>query len=87
MMKADPRIKKNGRCAVCTQKRPPAAVEAEDPFCSNACCREFHEVVFPSDNLRARYNRTAKPLPHQTPKGAIIPKPGAKRITVNAALK
>jgi len=39
----DPPVRKNGRCAVCNGQRPALAILQNDPFCSNTCCRVWHE--------------------------------------------
>jgi len=46
-MKADPKQRPSLRCAGqgCKKKLPEAAIKNLDPFCSTACCHEFHGVV------------------------------------------
>ena len=39
----DPPVRRNGRCAVCNGQRPALAIMQNDPFCSNTCCRIYHE--------------------------------------------
>jgi len=41
--KRDPRIPKDGRCAVCGKERPMIAVIHKDPFCSTSCARAWHD--------------------------------------------
>lgn len=82
-MKADPKIRADGLCArdECENELP----VLDDPFCSNACCRLWHGVVFPND-----LKLNANPPPKKTKHGRHqIPKiPGQRRrIEVNAALK
>jgi hypothetical protein len=31
-------------CAVCGEKRPQSAIEADDPYCSAGCCMEAYRV-------------------------------------------
>jgi len=42
--KPDPKIPKDGSCAVCGKQRPDTAVSHDDPFCSAGCARYFHAV-------------------------------------------
>jgi hypothetical protein len=41
-VKTDPPTREDGRCIQCEKRRPPIAVEFDDPFCSNVCCRIFY---------------------------------------------
>lgn len=42
--KADPKVRRDGRCVVCKGVRPPLAKSSKDPFCSATCCRDWHAV-------------------------------------------
>ncbi len=46
---SDPKPRRNGTCAVCGRKRPPAAVAGRDPFDRTECARKFHgaELTLP----------------------------------------
>jgi hypothetical protein len=49
-MKADPPIRKSGRCALpgCKKKIKTITIYGEaDAFCSTACCREWHGTSLP----------------------------------------
>ena len=41
----EPSVRRDGRCLVCGEERPPVAVSNRDPFCSTACSRKHHGVV------------------------------------------
>jgi hypothetical protein len=41
-VKTDPPTRQDGRCIQCEKRRPPTAVEFDDPFCSSDCCRAFY---------------------------------------------
>lgn len=52
MVKADPPLRADGRCAVCGKPRKTdrsqryARGEAErDPFCSTQCCKAYHGII------------------------------------------
>ena len=49
VVKHDPKVRRDGRCAVCKGPRPytpnlavPREQYLGDPFCSSACCRKWY---------------------------------------------
>jgi len=72
-MRADPPVRKDGRCAQCgkvrklpkPQKGVDRALYEIDPFCSSPCARAYHGVALVKviggdpDEQRGRYKRAA----------------------------
>lgn len=64
-MKADPPVRRDGRCACgCGKRRvmPKShhssidpSVYALDPFASSTCCRRFHGVAIPKPNIAGEF--------------------------------
>lgn len=52
-MRADPPVRRDGRCAECREPRNPRAnrysgLAAQlDPFCSTGCCKAWHGLAEP----------------------------------------
>lgn len=73
----DPRVRKDGKCAVCKKPRQPersrkyARTAAEvDPFCSIECCRAYHATPYPTEHKTGRAKGTKQyygvGVPHGT---------------------
>ena len=60
-MRADPKVRRDGRCSQCKGKRPKLAERDRDPFCRADCCRAFHGVVYQSDEVDLK--RVKNPSP------------------------
>ena len=45
-LRAEPKIRKDRKCVIveCRKPLPIVAVEHEDPFCSNKCCKAFYGI-------------------------------------------
>lgn len=43
-MKKEPKVRRDGRCVVCKKPRNAITKAYDDPFCSTACCHQYHEV-------------------------------------------
>jgi hypothetical protein len=44
-VRTDPPDRKDGRCVQCRGERPEIAVKNQDPFCSTACARDWHDLT------------------------------------------
>lgn len=47
-VKADPPVRRDGRCRGCGGERPEGAFKHVDPFCSTACARGWHDETIAS---------------------------------------
>lgn len=66
-MRADPRVRKDGRCSVCRKSRKPersrkyARGQADkDPFCSTVCARQWHGTSLPETNFHRAQQKLAQ---------------------------
>lgn len=79
-MRRDPRPRRDGLCALRTCRKPVGkrAKAHGDPFHTSLCCRQYHGVVFSSDDAAEKYAES---------RGGRIDKPtAAGRAHMNKAV-